>query len=187
MRNLHNMITAVIDVMEKHDLTFEDIARVEMEVGSINLTRCKPVHKGAIPDRRIDLLSNLPFGVAATIRHRGIPLKLFHDGKMADDVIERALPKVSWVQSERQNTKSSFEVGRAKITTTAGVVHNAECDTARGNPHNPMTFEQRRQKFYDCNVQAANPVPADRAEQIINTIDSLETLGDVGQLARLLH
>jgi hypothetical protein len=50
-----------------------------------------------------------------------------------------------------------------------------------------MTFAQRRQKFYDCNEQAANPVPADRAEAIITNVESLETLGDVTQLARLLH
>lgn len=185
-RLLHKMITATLDVMEGNDLSFEDIANVEMEVGVTNLTRCYIPEKGWIPHRRIDLLSNLPFNIAATIRYRGYSLPLYHDAALVDDVIETALPKVSWIQTERQNT-DYIEVGRAKITTTSGKVFNADCDVALGHPNNPMSDAQRHQKFYDCTKIATNPVFKDRANQMIDVLETLEKVDDLEDLLKLLR
>ncbi len=186
MRNLHNMVTSVLNVMERNNLTFEQIAKVEMEVGKINLTRCRPVQVGSVPSHRIDLLSNLPYAVAGVIRHRNIPLALFHDGKFSDDVIINAMPKVSWKYSERQDTASSFENGRVEITLTSGQKLNGECDTALGHPNNPMTVEQRKRKFLDCSKLAANPLSEAQCLKIIDTVEHLEEVQDIGSLMKLL-
>ncbi len=191
MRNLHNMITAVLDVMKQYDLRFEQIAHVEMEVGKINLTRCRPVSVGAIPDKRIDLLSNLHFAVAAAIRYRNVPLDLYHDAKLADDVILNAMPKVTWRVSARQDSASSFasfEIGRAQITTVSGQTYNGECplDGALGHPKNPMSREQRKDKFLECVRRAAQPVPQARALEIIDMVEDLEKVSDIASLTKLL-
>ena len=191
MRNLHNMITAVIDVMKQHDLHFEQISNVEMEVGKINLTRCRPVSLGAIPGKRIDLLSNLHFAVAGAIRHRNVPLALFHDAKLADDVILNAMPKVTWRVSERQDSASSFasfEIGRAQITTVSGQIYNGECplDRALGHPSNPMSLEQRKSKFLECSKLAAQPMREARALEIIDMVEDLEEVRDIASLMKLL-
>jgi len=191
MRNLHNMITAVIDVMKQHDLHFEQISNVEMEVGKINLTRCRPVSLGAIPGKRIDLLSNLHFAVAGAIRHRNVPLALFHDAKLADDVILNAMPKVTWRVSERQDSASSFasfEIGRAQITTVSGQIYNGECplDRALGHPSNPMSLEQRKSKFLECSKLAAQPMREARALEIIDMVEDLDEVRDIASLMKLL-
>ena len=186
MRNLHNMVTSVLNVMQKHNLTFEQITKVEMEVGKINLTRCRPASVGAVPSHRIDLLSNLVFAVAGAIRHRNIPLALFHDGKIADDVIINAMPKVSWKYSERQDTASSFENGRVEITTVSGQTYKGECTTALGHPDNPMTAELRKAKFLDCSKIAARPLPEKQALEIIEMVERLEDLPDIAPLMKLL-
>ena len=191
MRNLHNMITAVLDAMKKHDLQFEQIKHVEMEVGKINLTRCRPVSVGAIPDKRIDLLSNLHFAVAAAVRFGTVPLELYHNAKLADDVILNAMPKVTWRVSARQDDPSSFasfEIGRAKITTVSGQSYDCECplDGALGHPKNPMSREQRKAKFLECSKRAINPVPEARALQIIDMVEDLEKVGDIAALSKLI-
>lgn len=186
MRNLHQMVTAVLDAMERHDLVFEQIEQVDMEVGQINLTRCGPVTVGSIPDKRIDLLCNLPFAVGAAIRHRNVPLALFHSPEMADDIVLNALPKVKWHYSERQDTESSFEVGRVTITTVEGKSYEGEAPVALGNPHNPMSLERRRGKFDECLAQSRVRVPADRAGRIVETVENLEDVTDLRNLAELL-
>jgi 2-methylcitrate dehydratase PrpD len=186
MRNLHNMVTSVLQVMDRNKLSFEQIAKVEMEVGKINLTRCRPVKLGSVPSHRIDLLSNLHYAVAGAIRHGNIPLALFHDGKVSDDVIIHAMPKVTWKYAERQDTASSFENGRCEITTTGGQVFKGECMAALGHPENPMTVEQRKNKFLDCSKLAVNPPSEAQCLKIIDMVESLDNLKDIGELTRLL-
>lgn len=186
MRNLHNMVTSVLNVMSRNKLTFEQITKVEMEVGKINLTRCRPAKTGSVPSHSIDLLSNLHYAVAAAIRLGNIPLAVFHDAKTSDDIIVNAMPKVTWRYSERQDTASSFENGRCEITTTTGQVFKGECTEALGNPANPMTAEQCRAKFLDCMKLATNPLPAAQCQSIISIVEHLEDVKDIGELTRLL-
>ncbi len=186
MRNLHNMVTSVLEVMKKNKLTFEQISKVEMEVGKINLTRCRPVKVGSVPSHSIDLLSNLHFAVSAAIRLGNIPLTLFRDGKMADDVIVNSMPKVSWRYSERQDTESSFENGRCEITTTDGRVLKGECMAALGNPENPMSAEQRKDKFLACARLADKPLPDAQSLKIIDCVEHLEDIKDISELTKLL-
>lgn len=186
-RLLHNTITAVVESMETNDLHFEDVESVEFRVGFINGTRCYPVAKGLAPDRRIELLPNLPFSVAAAIRHRGIPLALYRDGAAADDVIEVAIPKVRWINDPSQDTADSYEIGRVRITTVSGDVFTGECDKARGHPQNPMTIENRHSKFRDCMNYAAVPVDAATVEAIIDRVEHLESLDKIEELLTLLR
>jgi 2-methylcitrate dehydratase PrpD len=186
-RLLHNTITAVLETMEANDLYFEDVESVEFQVGFINGTRCYPVAKGLVPDRRIDLLPNLPFNVAAAIRHRGIPLALYHDGAVADEVIEVAMPKVSWITDPAQDTTDSYEVARVQIRTVSGEVFNGECNKARGHPQNPMSIENRHSKFRDCMKYAAIPVDPAAVDAIIDCVERLESLDSVEELLALMR
>ncbi len=67
-RHVHGTLTAVVSLMEQHDLKFADIEQVTVHVGDINRDRCKPLTTGM---NRVDLLCNLPFAVGAAILHRG--------------------------------------------------------------------------------------------------------------------
>ena len=95
-RTLHRTITAVLDVMAAHDLSFEQIAHVDVLVGAVNRPWCQPVRTGLVPRQRIDLLNNMLFAVGAAIRHRDVKLRLYCDPALADDVVTQAVPKVRW-------------------------------------------------------------------------------------------
>jgi len=173
--------------MEQNHLAFSEVAEVIVHVGDINLDRCKPVSTGMIPTGRIDLLCNLPFAVGAAILHRGLPLRLYRDPAMADEVVREAVPKVRWVHDPHQNGAWSLEPGLVEIRTTRGDVQEHYAKLALGHPDHRMTDERLRAKFMDCLTAGAAPVAAARGEKIVDLVLNLQDASEIGTLMELLQ
>jgi 2-methylcitrate dehydratase PrpD len=185
-RHLHGTLTAVLGLMEAHALSFDDIVEVTLHVGDINFDRCRPVRAGLVPQNRIDLLCNLPFAVGAAILHRGLPLRLYRDGAMADAVVATAVPKVRWVFDERQNGPWTLEPGMVDIALRDGRTLSRVARPALGHPENPMTEALQRQKMVDCCAAAARPIDAARAREIFDMATRLDEVRDLSDFTRLV-
>ncbi len=185
IRHLHTTLTAVLDVMHAQKLTFDDIAEVMLNVGQMNFDRCRPVALGSIPANHIDLAGNMHFAVAAAIRHQGIPLSLYHDPQLADEVVLTAMPKVRW-KYDASLDGHTFEPAHVEVLTKSGQHFTAECSVALGHPDNPMTLEQRIGKFMDCAAAAATPVPKNKALRIVDAVTRLDDCADIESLMTLL-
>ena len=185
IRHLHTALTAVMELLNQHDLAFEAIDHVMLSLGHINVDRCRPVALGSVPENHIDLAGNMHFAVAAAIRHRGIPLALYHDTRLADEVITIAMPKVRW-RYDAALDGHTFEASIAEITTVSGQTVQARCDIALGHPGNPMTREQRIGKFVDCAAAAARPLSTSQALQIVEAVEHLDQQSSITPLMRLL-
>jgi 2-methylcitrate dehydratase PrpD len=186
-RHVHATLTAVLALREQHNLCFEDIEDVLLHVGDINADRCWPVATGMIPGQRIDLLCNLPFAVGVAIKHGGMPLNIYRNAEMADDVIRTSVPKVRWTHDPLQNGPWSLEPGRVEIRTTRGALHHHHAPLALGHPDHRMSEAHLRTKFMDCLTAGANPVAPARGERIIDIVLHLEQVEDLGELVSLLH
>ncbi len=185
IRHLHTALTAVLDLMTKNSLAFDDIQEVMLLLGHVNVDRCRPVALGSVPENHIDLAGNMHFAVAAAIRHRGIPLALYHDTQLADEVITHAMPKVRWAYDAALDGHT-FESSRVDITLKNGQRFSARCDVALGHPDNAMSLEQRVNKFVDCASAALAPVAKPRAMQIVDAVTRLERLDTIAPLMTLL-
>lgn len=186
IRHLHTAMTAVLGLLAEHELAFEQIAEVMLSVGQVNRDRCRPVALGSSPENHIDLAGNMRFAVAAAIRHRGIPLELYHNTAAADDVIANAMPKVRWQYDETLNGHT-FEPSRVVIVTTAGQRFSAQCDVALGHPQNPMSLEQRVTKFMDCAAAAAHPLDRQQAMAIVDVVARFEKIDNIQLLMEMLR
>ena len=186
IRHLHRTLSCVDDIMTAHDLRFDDVDAVVAHVGRINLDRCRPVAPGAIPALRMDLLSNLPFAVGVFIRHRGIPLIVYRDTALADEVIQTAMPKVRWVHDPRLDGPWTLEPARVELSTRGGQTYVRERSVSKGHPTDPMSKAEREAKFRDCAAAAGRPLPESRVAQVIAAVDGLDSLRDATELAVLL-
>lgn len=185
IRHLHTALTAVLGLMAEKSLGFDDIAEVMLSLGQVNRDRFRPVALGSSPENHIDLAGNMHFAVAAAIRHGGIPLSLYHETALADEVITHAMPKVRWKYDETLNGHT-FEPGRVEIATMNGKRFKAECHVALGHPDNPMTAAQQTDKFFQCAAAAEKPLPRQRAVQIVEAINRLDEIDNIESLMRLL-
>lgn len=185
IRLLHPTLTALLEITQREDLGFDDIASVMLSVGQMNLDRCRPVALGSAPDNHIDLAGNMHFAVGAAILHGSVPLQLYHDTALADDVVTRAMPKVSWRYDESLNGPS-IEPGRVQITTRDGRRFEAESRLALGHPDKPMSTQQLHDKLSACAQLAARPLSAAAVTDIVETVDRLEKQEDIRRLMHLL-
>ena len=184
IRHLHTTLTAVLGIMDAQKLSFADVSQVMLNVGQVNFDRCRPVALGSVPANHIDLASNMHFAVAAAILHRGIPLSLYHDPKLADEVVTTAMPKIRWTYDAGLDGHT-FEPARVEITTIQGHRYDAECNVALGHPDNPMTPAQQIEKFVDCASAAAMPVARNKALAMVDAVTHLEDCADIGALMGL--
>jgi 2-methylcitrate dehydratase PrpD len=184
-RHLHTTMTAVLDIMTKQALRFDDIASVTFDVGRFNTGRCEDVTP-EVQANHIDLLGNLPFSVAAAIRRGNVPVEVYLDHDLIDDVVKTALPKVHWRYNPEQDGDWRFEPGRVEILTVAGQIHRALCKIALGHPDNPMTQAQRHEKFARCVAIARRPLSERQAGEIIDAVDALDLCEDIAELMRLV-
>ena len=185
IRHLHTALTAAHELMRQHQLNSDTIREVMLYLGQVSIDRCRPVALGSVPENHIDLAGNMHFAVAALIRHGTIPLAIYHQTAMADDVITHAMPKVRW-QYDAQYNGRTLEPCRVTITTTSGQTHTASCDTALGHPDNPMPLDARIGKFVDCAGAALHPLDKARAMQVVDLVMKLEQLPDLKPLMAVL-
>ena len=184
-RHLHTTMTAVLEIMTRHALSFADVVEVTFDVGHFNESRCAPVTP-ELQHNHIDLLGNLPFSVAATLRHGNVPIAAYLDEEMIDDVVQQALPRVKWRYNPEQDGDWRFEPGHVELRTVDGQVHRAFCQNALGHPDNPMSESQRHEKFMRCVAIAARPLSDAQARRIIDLVANLESCDRVGQLTALI-
>jgi len=71
-----------------------------------------------------------------------------------------------------------------KIHLKDGRVIAGRADFGKGSPANPMTFEEAAMKFRGCADYAQWPKA--KAEKIVDSVKSLESLADVSVLSPLL-
>lgn len=175
-RHLHGPLTAVLDAVAHHRLSFDSIATVDVAVGRVNQARCRPVALRHDVDTHIDLLGNLPFAIANAILNGTLPLQVYRDAAQAQRVVNLALPKVRWHRDDRQDGPWTFEPGRVTLTTTDGRRIDAHAPVALGHPERPMSDARRSDKFLDCVANAASPKLRERAARIVDTVERLDTL-----------
>jgi 2-methylcitrate dehydratase PrpD len=71
-----------------------------------------------------------------------------------------------------------------KITMKDGRVFSGRAEFAKGSPSNPMSYDEVADKFRGCAEFAK--WPAAKAESVIASVKSIESLSDVSNLAPAL-
>jgi 2-methylcitrate dehydratase PrpD len=71
----------------------------------------------------------------------------------------------------------------AEVRTTDGRTMRSELTYPKGDPENPVTWDEMRTKF---NLLSAPVISSQRQQEIMSAIDSLDQMDDVRQLATLL-
>ena len=73
-----------------------------------------------------------------------------------------------------------------EIRIKGGEVYSQRADFPLGSPENPMSFDDVVKKFRYCCNYSARPIPPDNQDKVIEMVEHLEDVVDVGEIARLL-
>lgn len=167
-------IEGLLEVIEQHAIDPTDIDRIDIEA----YRSAKHVMGGGEGDRhaprnREEADHSIPYTLAAAALDGELGKAQYETERIRSDDVRRLMRTIS-VEENPELTERS-EAGEQPyvitVTDADGNEYRIEKSAFEGHPMNPMSWEQLESKFHGV---AAETYPADRREEIVATVKSLE-------------
>ena len=183
----HGVINAAINIMKEHNIKPEDITALKAEIPTIARLVCEPHEDKIAPKNAINAKYSMPFTVAIAIIDGKITLKSFDDENIKrPDVLALASKFTYKLNSDWEKDPDMKTGGALTIETKDGKIYYSLVSKTLGNPENPMTEEQFKEKFFSCMDKAAFPKNHKQQEDIFSKLNELEKIADMRDLAAML-
>lgn len=175
---LQDVITAMYDLIQNNDLSFEEIENVHVALSKTPFD----MHGGfAEYKAKFEALLSAHYVSAVFLRDRALTLAQFEPAAYDDPMLRR-------FAAERVQVSHDPELGAGQVVATVrmadGRTLSSRCDHPLGTPENPLSREQVEDKF---RTYASDLLSDDRIETVIQAVAGLETLDNAGTLVDLLR
>jgi 2-methylcitrate dehydratase PrpD len=128
---------------------------------------------------------SMPYCVSVALLDRTVGLAQFAEERVRRADVKALMPRVRMFvhpeQTTRESLPSRFTEVAIRLDDGRRLVRRVSL--AKGQPRDPLTDAELTTKFHDC---AARVLSRERAESVLRAVQTLETLPDVGGLARML-
>ena len=176
-RPIHNAIDCALEIRKKHDINIADIEAISV--------RRHPdwanYHGISEPHNYHEAQMSLPYSVAIGLIEGKAFIDQYSDDRIKDERVVRLtrMVVISADPSLPRGVSCAME-----IKMKDGSVYNSQVDYAKGSIENPMTAEERIDKFQSL---ASGVLPDEKRATIISMVDKLEELKDISELCELLY
>jgi 2-methylcitrate dehydratase len=179
----HQPISAVLNIMQDHDLVAEDLTEIHIQTTTRGADILSDPSKYD-PQTKETADHSLPYCIAAAAADGGLWPTSFEEEKLFDPRIRALLPKIKVVaNAEIDALFPGVKRAIATLTTTDGRSLNETVDHAKGSPQNPMSDEEVIAKF---RANAAGVMSTSQQDAIIDATWNLETISQMGDYMKLL-
>jgi len=178
-------IDAVLAIMRANRLAAADIDAVELAILKAGFALvAEPPDRKLSPQTIVDAQFSMPFGAAVAILYGNASLDQYSQENLAAPEIRRMMRRVRCVADD--DLEREFPAkwpARATIKTADGRNFTIKIDYPKGDPENPLTWEELIAKFR----QLVAPVYSDdRTRKIVETVRTIESAGTLQLLLELL-
>jgi len=178
----HAPIDSLLRIMAKHSFKAEDVAEIVILHNSN-----APHFIGAIkePTTIPDAQFSGYFTIAMTVVLGNNDFRSYTDEILKNGAIRNLAKRVRFeVDPEAEANYPQKRIGGVAVKLKNGSTYQEKTEYAKGNPENPLTDKELKDKFRDL---SSIVLPKQQVEGIIATVDSLEVLEDVSVLAKMLR
>jgi 2-methylcitrate dehydratase PrpD len=177
----HSAIDGVLELKANHRFLPSDVEKVQVKAARVVQVQCGFAYKAMSV---LEAQMSLQFIVAVTLQEGAALLGQFSESKIKDprvlDLVRRVEVVVdpdidAWYPARYAN--------KVEVILKNGRRFESRIDFARGSVERPMAFTEVAEKFRSL---AGHAVAAERAGQIIETVERVEALDNVRELTRLL-
>jgi 2-methylcitrate dehydratase PrpD len=183
----HPAIYSTLELMRENKIKVEEVKEVKVIGGSPHVKLLsEPLESKRRPETAIDAKYSVPFTVAIAITKGNVTLRDYTPEGLKDPAVLRMAEKVSHQYVPEIAEKREEDPPTIEIKTRSGMIYSRQDRVFYGMPERPVKKEDLVIKFKDCLSFSAVPVPEKNVERVIEMIDGLETVDDVGKVMRLL-
>ena len=188
-RDTHAAVDAILQLRAESGASAKAIKAIHVGVTAPGYQMvCVPEAVRLAPKTIVEAQFSIPYTVAAAWIDGGLGMRHFSDeGLQRADVLALAQRVRPHVDAEIERDWSRFVTpARVRIEFEDGSSLETRIDYPKGHPRNAMTVQEFASKTADCATFAAVALAGDTAERLTQTVRSLETLTDGGDLIRIM-
>ena len=168
-RYMQGPIDAVLDIVLQNRVTPEEIRTIEIAVlkAGWNIV-CEPAEQKYHPQSVVDAQFSMPFGAAVAAVEGAAGLDQFTLPFVQSQTIHAMMQKVKLVESDEiEKTYPREWPARVVIETESGDKHERFVRYPKGDPENPLTWDELAAKF----LALSKPVlPHDQCVEIVKQV-----------------
>ena len=179
-RHTNSPVDGTLALVQKYDIKPEDISQVTVKVYQLAMDLTGKTD----PQNPTDGKFSIPYCVASAIRFRHCNIDVFSPELIKDPQTRNILDKINLVVDE--SVEKEFPMGYASIVeikTIDGKEYVQRTDYAKGDPENPVSWDDIEKKFIKL---TGKMFPTKKAHEIINKIKQLEDVGDIREIIALV-
>ena len=178
-------IDCLLEIGKSNDFQAMDIEEVKIGVLSQGMRLvAEPVEAKRNPKSVVDMQFSMPFAAAVALSYGSASLNEYAIGVPDRPEVRHIMDRVQCVTDPKLDAQTpKLFPAWAEVRTSNGRTMRSELTYPKGDPENPVTWDEMRTKF---NLLSAPVISSQRQKEIISAIDSLEQMDDVRQLASLL-
>ena len=185
-RDSHTAADAALQIFQKQPVAIADVEKITITNGPDDFKLLStPLEKKQNPQTTVDAQFSNPWVVAVAAAYQEVKLRHFTEQALQD-------PKVqAWsclVQTQHDDQLVSAQGGPSATVITVqlknGQQLQARVDKAKGEPYNPMSADEMRNKYLDCLAFAG--IPEAQARSSLQRLSQLEREVQAGQVLSAL-
>jgi 2-methylcitrate dehydratase PrpD len=176
---VHPVHEAVKQLVEEHSIKPDDI--VEVVVSGMQTSRLADYN----PSGAVDAMFSLPYTIATTILKEKLLPDMYSEEKIKSPEVQGLLKKIQCKpdpEADQLWYDNQWLVFTIEMTLKGGKQIKQRVEWPKEKP--PFGRKEVEQKFRDL---ASLVVSSDRVEQIVQTVENLDSLPDIAELTALLH
>ena len=175
----HSVIDAVAELARQHSLNPQDVEQIQIELSPVGTSLvAEPEGPKRRPDSVVDGQFSVYFAAAVALLEKSYSWDSY--SYLHDPVACSLMDRVQAVASPAMHALGT----KVRITTKEGATLAQEVSLAKGEPENPLTWEDLVAKFQPL---ARAVLSNTQVEEIIHRVSELERVEDMADLAPLLR
>jgi len=174
---IQGMVTALFDLIGKHNLDFARVrkVRIGLSQGAFNMHGGFGTYKA-----KFEALLSAHYTAAVVLHDRALTLAQFEPGRYDDARLRRFAAEQVEARADASVTGSQALVD---VETADGAIFSERCEYPLGSYENPLSRAQIEQKF---RTYASGVLSDAQIAELIGAVGRLEELGSTRKLMELL-
>ncbi len=184
-RYMQPPIDGVLKIVKENNLRPDHVQGVKLGLLRAGAPLiAEPIENKYRPESIVDAQFSMPFGAAVAILYNKAGLGEFHLSKIRSEDVRRMMRKVEcFVDPELDKTFPKQWCATAEIFTKNGQRYFTKVEYCKGDPENPLTWEELIEKFHDLSHRV---MTKEKRLKIVDQVKNFEKIRDVKKWSPLL-
>jgi 2-methylcitrate dehydratase PrpD len=183
-RYMQPPIDGVLKIVMENDLQPDQVEKVKLGLLRAGFPLiADPIEKKYCPESIVDAQFSMPFGAAVAILYHKAGLAEFQLSKIRSERVKQTMRKVEcFIDPDLDKTFPEQWCATAEILTKDGKTYFTKIENPKGDPGNPLSWEEMIEKFNDL---TGHLWTKERRSKIVNRVRELEGVKDFGEWSPL--